>query len=57
MNFIRKMQNLFLSYSNRTNHEILPEIVGKAMQSLWNDNGVQACFLRSREYQLNDSAA
>jgi hypothetical protein len=35
----------------------LPEIVGKAMQALWNDNGIQACFLRSREYQLNDSAA
>jgi guanine nucleotide-binding protein G(i) subunit alpha len=39
------------------NHEILPENIGKAMRTLWNDNGVQACFLRSREYQLNDSAA
>ncbi|CAF2468808.1 unnamed protein product [Rotaria sp. Silwood2] len=40
-----------------SNHEILPEIVGQAIQALWNDAGVQACFLRSREYQLNDSAA
>ena len=27
------------------------------MKSLWQDPGVQQCFARSREYQLNDSAA
>ncbi|KAG9510965.1 E3 ubiquitin-protein ligase HECW2, partial [Fragariocoptes setiger] len=27
-----------------------------AMKRLWADEGVQACFLRSNEYQLNDSA-
>uniref|UniRef100_A0AAX7TEC8 Adenylate cyclase-inhibiting G alpha protein n=1 Tax=Astatotilapia calliptera TaxID=8154 RepID=A0AAX7TEC8_ASTCA len=27
------------------------------IQRLWSDAGVQACFDRSREYQLNDSAA
>ncbi|XP_070299184.1 guanine nucleotide-binding protein G(i) subunit alpha-1-like isoform X2 [Salvelinus sp. IW2-2015] len=27
------------------------------IQRLWKDGGVQACFSRSREYQLNDSAA
>ncbi|KAI7811958.1 guanine nucleotide binding protein (G protein), alpha inhibiting activity polypeptide a [Triplophysa rosa] len=27
------------------------------MQRLWKDSGVQACFARSREYQLNDSAS
>ncbi|XP_017694924.1 PREDICTED: guanine nucleotide-binding protein G(k) subunit alpha [Lepidothrix coronata] len=27
------------------------------IQRLWSDPGVQACFSRSREYQLNDSAA
>lgn len=27
------------------------------MKRLWADPGVQECFLRSREYQLNDSAA
>lgn len=30
--------------------------LAKAMQSLWEDKGVQRCFLRSNEYQLNDSA-
>ena len=27
-----------------------------AMVRLWADSGVQACFARSNEYQLNDSA-
>lgn len=27
-----------------------------AMNRLWNDPGVQDCFARSNEYQLNDSA-
>lgn len=27
------------------------------MKRLWRDGGVQMCFSRSREYQLNDSAA
>ncbi|CAF0983322.1 unnamed protein product [Rotaria magnacalcarata] len=54
----RKDAEVVLSHAEiESNHEILPEIVGKAIQALWNDNGVQACFLRSREYQLNDSAA
>jgi len=26
------------------------------MKRLWRDGGVQECFQRSREYQLNDSA-
>ena len=30
--------------------------LGEIMRHLWNDRSVQACFLRSREYQLNDSA-
>lgn len=32
------------------------ELAG-AIQRLWKDGGVQACFSRSREYQLNDSAS
>ncbi|XP_050527490.1 guanine nucleotide-binding protein G(i) subunit alpha [Daktulosphaira vitifoliae] len=36
--------------------ELTPELV-KLMKRLWADSGVQECFLRSREYQLNDSAA
>lgn len=27
-----------------------------AMMRLWGDSGIQECFNRSREYQLNDSA-
>jgi len=27
-----------------------------AMKRLWTDSGVQECFQRSNEYQLNDSA-
>jgi guanine nucleotide-binding protein G(o) subunit alpha len=27
-----------------------------AMKRLWQDSGVQECFCRSNEYQLNDSA-
>ena len=27
------------------------------MKRLWSDGGLQACFGRSREYQLNDSAS
>ncbi|NWT37456.1 GNAI1 protein, partial [Chroicocephalus maculipennis] len=32
------------------------ELAG-VIKRLWKDTGVQACFNRSREYQLNDSAA
>ena len=34
----------------------LPPEVGAAIAALWKDAGVQQCFQRSREYQLNDSA-
>jgi len=36
---------------------ILPAEVRVAIKTLWEDAGVQECFKRSREYQLNDSAA
>lgn len=36
--------------------ELTPELV-ILMKKLWSDAGVQHCFSRSREYQLNDSAA
>ncbi|CAF2518462.1 unnamed protein product [Rotaria sp. Silwood2] len=48
---------VFAHIQLEANHERLPANIGKAMQALWNDNGVQACFLRAREYYLNDSAA
>ena len=37
--------------------DILPPEVRVAIKTLWEDAGVQECFRRSREYQLNDSAA
>ncbi|CAB1353809.1 unnamed protein product, partial [Coregonus sp. 'balchen'] len=36
---------------------ILPDDLSNAMHRLWADLGVQGCFTRAREYQLNDSAA
>uniref|UniRef100_A0A5S6R143 Guanine nucleotide-binding protein G(I) subunit alpha n=1 Tax=Trichuris muris TaxID=70415 RepID=A0A5S6R143_TRIMR len=34
----------------------LPVELGSCMKRLWQDSGVQECFMRSGEYQLNDSA-
>jgi len=31
--------------------------MGPSLKKLWNDSGVKECYGRSREYQLNDSAA
>jgi len=31
--------------------------IGPSLKKLWKDSGVQECYSRSREYQLNDSAA
>ncbi|KAI9530851.1 Guanine nucleotide-binding protein G(k) subunit alpha [Dissostichus eleginoides] len=36
---------------------VLPSDLTTVIQRLWGDVGVQTCFDRSREYQLNDSAA
>ena len=36
--------------------EAFSEELLAAMKRLWNDSGVQQCFQRSNEYQLNDSA-
>ncbi|XP_025425410.1 guanine nucleotide-binding protein G(i) subunit alpha [Sipha flava] len=47
----------FFSLASATEEgELTPDLV-KLMKRLWADSGVQECFLRSREYQLNDSAA
>lgn len=48
---------LFFTYASAAEEgELTPELVG-LMKKLWSDQGVQNCFARSREYQLNDSAA
>merc|ERR1711997_858963 len=39
-----------------TEGELTSEL-GQLMKRLWRDRGVQHCFSRSPEYQLNDSAA
>ncbi|XP_058809965.1 guanine nucleotide-binding protein G(i) subunit alpha-like [Phymastichus coffea] len=49
-------REFFAMASSTPEGELGPELVG-LMKGLWQDAGVQACFARSREYQLNDSAA
>ncbi|XP_072401826.1 guanine nucleotide-binding protein G(i) subunit alpha [Diabrotica undecimpunctata] len=47
----------FFTYASSAEEgELTPELV-MLMKKLWQDAGVQLCFARSREYQLNDSAA
>ena len=46
---------LFEITRNSTVRVITPQL-GDIMQRLWQDEGLQMCFRRSREYQLNDSA-
>uniref|UniRef100_A0A672MWG6 Guanine nucleotide-binding protein G(i) subunit alpha-2 n=1 Tax=Sinocyclocheilus grahami TaxID=75366 RepID=A0A672MWG6_SINGR len=36
---------------------VLTDDLANVIRRLWADSGVQGCFTRSREYQLNDSAA
>ncbi|XP_017779715.1 PREDICTED: guanine nucleotide-binding protein G(i) subunit alpha [Nicrophorus vespilloides] len=51
------MARQFFTYAGAAEQgELTPEVV-TLMKKLWKDSGVQLCFSRSREYQLNDSAA
>ena len=49
------VQTIFMQPAQIEGDSIPPE-VGNAIGALWRDTGVQECFKRSREYQLNDSA-
>jgi guanine nucleotide-binding protein subunit alpha len=49
------VQTIFMQPAQIEGDSIPPE-VGNAIGQLWRDTGVQECFKRSREYQLNDSA-
>lgn len=49
-------RELFALAGSMEDVKFTPELVS-IMKRLWNDSGVQNCFARSREYQLNDSAA
>jgi len=48
--------NTILNLPSQIEGDHLPPEVSQAIRSLWSDSGVQDCFSRSREYQLNDSA-
>jgi guanine nucleotide-binding protein G(i) subunit alpha len=41
---------------NQIEAEVFPPDIAESIKLLWADAGVQSCFDRSREYQLNDSA-
>lgn len=49
------VQTIFMQ-PNQIEGEYLQTEVGTAVKSLWLDEGIQLCFQRSREFQLNDSA-
>ncbi|KAI9296854.1 putative guanine nucleotide-binding protein alpha-1 subunit [Neoconidiobolus thromboides FSU 785] len=48
---------LIFQLPNPLNYSYLPPNVSMALIALWSDNGVKLCVDRSREFQLNDSAA
>nr|QKY89044.1 Gi alpha [Acanthopleura granulata] len=48
-------RQLFALAGNADEGEMSPELAA-VMKRLWKDSGVQECFSRAREYQLNDSA-
>ncbi|KAM7402400.1 hypothetical protein PAMP_017643 [Pampus punctatissimus] len=52
-------RQLFALSSKQSSAEegVLSTEMTSVIQRLWSDGGVQACFNRSQEYQLNDSAA
>lgn len=56
LNFQDAARQFFTLASAAEEGELTPELV-MLMKRLWQDAGVELCFSRSREYQLNDSAA
>ncbi|XP_013861730.1 guanine nucleotide-binding protein G(i) subunit alpha-2 [Austrofundulus limnaeus] len=50
-------QQLFALAAAAEEQGILPEDLANVIRRLWADRGIRSCFARSREYQLNDSAA
>jgi guanine nucleotide-binding protein subunit alpha len=51
-----KHKTVILDIPNQFEVDVFPPEVSSAIKALWADTGVQECFSRSREYQLNDSA-
>ncbi|KAM8975244.1 guanine nucleotide-binding protein G(i) subunit alpha-3 isoform 1-T1 [Pelodytes ibericus] len=54
--YIDDARQLFVLASSAEEGMMSVELAG-VIRRLWKDAGVQACFSRSREYQLNDSAS
>lgn len=54
--FNKPHAELIIDLPNQIEGDSLPAEIATAVRSLWADKGVQECFSRSREYQLNDSA-
>lgn len=52
----QKHHDLIIEQGTHIEADDLPAELTAAIMGLWADTGVQACFARSREYQLNDSA-
>lgn len=50
-------QQLFALSAAAEEQGVLPDDLANVIRRLWADHGIQSCFARSREYQLNDSAA
>ncbi|KAI9208599.1 guanine nucleotide binding protein, alpha subunit [Polychytrium aggregatum] len=51
-----KHHAVIMELPNQIEADVFPPEVAAAVKALWVDEGVQACFARSREYQLNDSS-
>lgn len=49
----RQLNNL----ADSTEEGTMPPELVEVIRKLWKDGGVQACFDRAAEYQLNDSAS
>jgi guanine nucleotide-binding protein G(i) subunit alpha len=52
-----KHKSVILDLPNQIEAEVFPPECTAAVKALWVDDGVQTCFSRSREFQLNDSAS
>lgn len=48
---------LFFETVRHSTRREITYALGQRMERLWKDEGLQECYSRSREYQLNDSAA
>ncbi|KAJ3317716.1 guanine nucleotide-binding protein subunit alpha [Gonapodya sp. JEL0774] len=52
----KKHREVLMALPPQIEAETFPPDAAAAVKALWADTGVMACFDRSREYQLNDSA-